>query len=61
MMQHTTPRHFRYDTSGRWYKGNTHIHTTRSDGGMTFAEVTQLYAGAGFDFLSRRTTGSHPM
>jgi hypothetical protein len=51
MMQHTTPRHFRYDTSGRWYKGNTHIHTTRSDGGMTFAEVTQLYAGAGFDFL----------
>ena len=51
MMQHTAPRHFRYDTSGRWYKGNTHIHTTRSDGGMTFAEVTQLYAGAGFDFL----------
>jgi len=42
---------FRYDTSGRWYKGNTHIHTTRSDGGMTYAEVTQLYAGAGFDFL----------
>ena len=52
MTQHITPRHFRYDTSGRWYKGNTHIHTTRSDGGMTYAEVTQLYVGADFDFLS---------
>jgi predicted metal-dependent phosphoesterase TrpH len=51
MTQHTAPQHFRYDTSGRWYKGNTHIHTTCSDGGMTFAEVTQLYAGTGFDFL----------
>jgi hypothetical protein len=51
MTQHTAPQHFRYDTSGRWYKGNTHIHTTCSDGGMTFAEVTQLYEGAGFDFL----------
>jgi hypothetical protein len=51
MTQHTAPQTFRYDTGGRWYKGNTHIHTTQSDGGMTFAEVTQLYAGAGFDFL----------
>jgi len=32
MMQHTTPRQFRYDTTGRWYKGNTHTHTLNSDG-----------------------------
>ena len=42
---------FRYDTSGRWYKGNTHIHTTASDGGKTRAEVAALYAGAGYSFL----------
>lgn len=42
---------FRYDAGGRWYKGNTHIHTTRSDGGMTYAQVTELYAAAGYDFL----------
>ena len=41
---------FRYDTSGRWYKGNTHIHTTASDGGKTLAEVGELYTGAGYDF-----------
>ena len=42
---------YRYDTSGRWYKGNTHIHTTASDGGKTRAEVAALYAGAGYSFL----------
>ncbi len=26
---------FRYDTSGSWFKGNTHIHTPASDGGKT--------------------------
>jgi predicted metal-dependent phosphoesterase TrpH len=36
---------------GRWFKGNTHIHTTRSDGGMTYAQITALYAAAGYDFL----------
>lgn len=42
---------FRYDTSGRWYKGNIHVHTTASDGGKTWAEVGELYAGAGYDFV----------
>jgi len=42
---------FRYDTSGRWYKGNTHIHSTASDGGKSFAEIGDLYTGAGYDFL----------
>jgi hypothetical protein len=42
---------FRYHPSGQWYKGNTHIHTTASDGGQTRAQVADLYAGAGYDFL----------
>jgi hypothetical protein len=42
---------FRYDTSGRWYKGNTHIHTTASDGGQTPSEVAALYASADYSFL----------
>ena len=45
--------HFRYDTAGDWYKGNTHIHSTLSDGGKTFAELAQMYSGAGYDFLFR--------
>ena len=44
---------FRYDTSGRWFKGNTHIHSTASDGGMGFAEIANLYAGDRYDFLFR--------
>ncbi len=44
---------FRYDTGGHWFKGNTHIHSTASDGGMTFAEIANLYAGGGYDFLFR--------
>ena len=42
---------FRYETSGHWYKGNTHLHTTASDGGLSIEEVGDLYAGAGYDFL----------
>ncbi|OGV77814.1 MAG: hypothetical protein A2340_00990 [Lentisphaerae bacterium RIFOXYB12_FULL_60_10] len=36
---------------GAWLKGNTHIHSTASDGGMTTEQITRLYAGAGYDFL----------
>ena len=43
----------RYDTSGLWLKGNTHIHTTASDGGKTTAEVAAMYASRGYDFLFR--------
>lgn len=43
----------RYDTSGNWYKGNTHIHSTASDGGLTFAELAERYAGEGYSFLFR--------
>lgn len=51
MTNNSNVSRFRYDAGGRWYKGNTHIHTTRSDGGMTYAQVTELYAAASYDFL----------
>ncbi len=43
----------RYDGDGPWFKGNTHIHSTASDGGLTFTELADAYAGAGYDFLVR--------
>lgn len=44
---------FRYDTTGNWYKGNTHIHSTVSDGGKNFVELAAMYAGEGYQFLFR--------
>jgi hypothetical protein len=39
--------------SGQWYKGNTHLHSTASDGGQTFPELSARYRQAGYDFLFR--------
>jgi predicted metal-dependent phosphoesterase TrpH len=47
----TQPSRFRYDGLTRWWKGNLHVHSTRSDGGKTPAELAELYAGAGYDFI----------
>lgn len=44
---------FRYQLNGSWFKGNTHIHSTASDGGKTFAELAEIYANAGYHFLFR--------
>jgi hypothetical protein len=44
---------FRYDTSGRWYKGNTHVHSIASDGGKGFKELAEMYRSVGYDFLFR--------
>ncbi len=44
---------FRYDTANNWYRGNTHIHSTASDGGETFPRIADLYSEAGYDFLFR--------
>lgn len=44
---------FRYDTRGSWFKGNTHTHSTVSDGHLNFTELADLYAGAGYQFLFR--------
>jgi len=44
---------YRYSGAGSWYRGNTHVHTNASDGGMDAAAVAELYASAGYDFLFR--------
>ncbi len=46
-------KQFRYAPAAGWLKGNVHIHSVASDGGKTFAELSGLYAGAGYDFLFR--------
>lgn len=47
-------RRFRYRAcNGSWFKGNTHVHSTCSDGGKNFVELADIYAGAGYDFLFR--------
>ncbi len=43
----------RYDGNQQWFKGNTHIHSTASDGGWTFDQLEQAYASAGYHFLFR--------
>jgi len=35
----------------RWFKGNTHAHTARSDGDSTPEEVTKWYRENGYNFL----------
>ncbi|NQT58785.1 MAG: hypothetical protein HQ557_07370 [Bacteroidetes bacterium] len=42
----------RYTESGKWFKGNTHIHTICSDGGKSPSEVSSLYHHAGYDFIA---------
>ena len=37
---------------GKWYKGNLHTHTTRSDGRRTPEECMSLYQEQGYDFLA---------
>ena len=37
--------------SGRWYKGNTHTHTTESDGDSSPEYVARWYRDHGYDFL----------
>ncbi len=41
----------RYNTDGPWFKGNTHIHTSRSDGAKEPLTVAGLYAERGYDFI----------
>jgi len=43
---------FRYDCSGKWFKGNLHMHTNRSDGGLNLAEASAYYAERGYDFIA---------
>jgi len=43
------PNPFRKD--GLWFKGNTHIHTTNSDGALNVYQISSLYKASGYDFL----------
>jgi hypothetical protein len=36
----------------KWYKGNLHAHTDRSDGRLPPGSVVDWYAGRGYDFLA---------
>lgn len=40
-----------FSASGNWYRGNTHAHTTTSDGKLPVAELTRDYEEGGYDFL----------
>jgi hypothetical protein len=44
---------FRYQLTGKWFRGNTHIHSQKSDGGKNFNELSEMYASAGYHFLFR--------
>jgi hypothetical protein len=39
--------------AAHWFKGNTHIHSTLSDGGKTLKQLGRMYAAKGYDFLFR--------
>lgn len=39
------------ETGGRWFKGNTHAHTTESDGDSPPEVVARWYKDHGYDFL----------
>ena len=36
---------------GQWYRGNTHSHSTESDGRLPMADRFAAYREAGYDFL----------
>ena len=42
----------RFDYSGRWFKGNIHMHTTVSDGAKDPTVAARAYADAGYDFIA---------
>lgn len=45
-------RNLPFDKPGRFYKGNIHTHSTRSDGRLRPEEVIAAYRARGYDFLA---------
>ena len=41
-----------FSTEGRFFKGNLHTHSNRSDGVLDPSEVCERYQKAGYDFIS---------
>lgn len=35
-----------------WYKGNLHMHTSRSDGRLSYEQAVRTYREAGYDFIA---------
>ncbi|BAJ26833.1 MULTISPECIES: CehA/McbA family metallohydrolase [Kitasatospora] len=55
MIQHTAPTFPPARLPGRgpgWYRGDPHVHSTRSDGELTPAELVAAARAAGLDFLA---------
>src|SRR3954452_1562765 len=44
-------RHPAFATAGRWYRGNLHTHSDRSDGAAPPEQVLGEYRAAGYDFV----------
>jgi hypothetical protein len=40
------------NTDKNWYKGNLHMHTTRSDGHAPLEEAVEIYRRNGYDFIA---------
>ena len=40
-----------FQQPGRWYRGNTHSHSTESDGRLPIADRFAQYRDGGYDFL----------
>jgi predicted metal-dependent phosphoesterase TrpH len=47
-----TMRDIAFTASGRFWRGNLHTHSTRSDGVLEPAEVCRRYAAEGYDFIA---------
>lgn len=47
-----TAQNLPFDKPGRFYKGNLHTHSTRSDGSRTPEQVIGDYRARGYDFIS---------
>lgn len=45
-------QHLPFDKPGRFWRGNLHTHSTRSDGHLTPDQVCRLYAQGGYHFLA---------
>src|SRR5262249_40088467 len=44
--------HLPFEGAGRFYRGNLHTHSTRSDGGLAPEAVVEAYCNHGYDFVA---------
>ena len=41
-----------FESEGRWFRGNLHMHTTDSDGRLDPVSAREEYRKAGYDFIA---------